>query len=72
MAQVFNNTTLTNELRTQLLNSNVYSDKSKVETAINQAITYWTERNFYTVHCNKRFSDEIKKTQQYTTLVITN
>ena len=69
MAQVFNNTTLTNELKTQLLNSNVYSDKSKVETAINQAIKYWTDRNLYTVHCNKRFSDEIKKTQQYTTLV---
>jgi hypothetical protein len=65
----FNNKTLTNELRTQLLNSNVYSDKSKVETAIDQAIKYWTERNFYTEHCNKRFSDEIKKTQEYTTLV---
>ena len=69
MAQVFNSTTLTNELKTQLLNSNVYSDKSKVETAINQAITYWTDRNFYTGYCNKRFSDEIKKTQQYTTLI---
>jgi hypothetical protein len=69
MAQVFNNTTLTNELTTQLLNSNVYSDKSKVETAIDQAIKYWTERNFYTEHCNKRFSDGIKKAQEYTTLI---
>lgn len=69
MAQVFYNETLRNELKTQLLNSNVYSDKSKVETAINQAIKYWTDRNFYTEYCNKRFSDEIKKTQQYTTLI---
>jgi hypothetical protein len=69
MAQVFNNTTLTNELKTQLLNSTVYSDKPKVETAIDQAINYWVKRDLYTQYCNKRFSDEIKKTQQYKTLV---
>jgi hypothetical protein len=52
-----------------LLDSTIYSDKPKVETAINQAINYWVDLNFYTDYCNKRFSDEIKKTQEYTTLV---
>jgi hypothetical protein len=69
MAQVFYSETLRNELRIYLLDSTIYSDKPKVETAINQAINYWVDLNFYTDYCNKRFSDEIKKSQQYTTLV---
>jgi hypothetical protein len=69
MAQVFYSETLRNELKTYLLDSTIYSDKPKVEIAINQAINYWVERNRYTKYCNTRFSDEIKKTQEYTTLV---
>ena len=71
MSQIFFDDTKKTDLKNYLLNSTLYGEKKpEVEKVIDKAISEITILfNGYTTFNNKRFSDTIKETETYKTLV---